>query len=326
MPYKLPSPHADSDWAPYLEQVIPCFIQIIEAISKYEKVLVVCNDIEEVAQHLQYSQSKQTIYTELPSNDTWARDHGIITVEEDGRFILMDFIFNGWGLKFSADKDNIINHQLFEKGIFKVEELYKVGLVLEGGGIESDGKGVIMTTRNCQLSPNRNPHLDMDAIEAALEDTFGAEKILWLEYGHLVGDDTDSHIDTLARFCDENTIAYIQCKDTNDEHYESLALMEKELQSFSNIDGKPYRLVPLPFPDACYDEDENRLPATYANFLILNNAVLVPIYGVTQDEEALQTLSEIFTDREIIGINCLPLILQHGSLHCVTMQFPKDVL
>jgi agmatine deiminase len=323
---QLTFPHKNSDWAPYLDEVIPCFVEIAEAISRFQKVLIVCDNVEEVQSHLNHIPAEQLILAKIPSNDTWARDHGAITIEEDGEMTLLDFIFNGWGMKFAADKDNLINYQLFEQEIYKANVFFKVGMVLEGGGIESDGKGVIMTTTSCQLSPNRNPHLNQDDIEESFKNLLGAEKVLWLENGYLAGDDTDSHIDTLARFCDEKTIAYVQCTDEKDEHFEALSAMEKELQAFTDLEGNPYQLIALPMADACYDEDGNRLPATYANFTIINGAVLVPTYGVAQDEAALEILKKCFPDREIIGINCFPLILQHGSLHCVTMQYPEGVL
>ncbi|MCO5231238.1 MAG: agmatine deiminase family protein [Chitinophagales bacterium] len=323
---QLTFPHKNSDWAPYIEQVIPCFIAIAESISQFQKVLIVCDNLSEVKSYLQHIPEEQILFVEIPSNDTWARDHGAITIEEDGDLTLLDFIFNGWGLKFAADKDNLINYQLFEKEIFKTNALFKVGMVLEGGGIESDGKGIIMTTSACQLSPNRNPHLNTDDIEENFKELFGAEKVLWLNHGYLAGDDTDSHIDTLARFCNEQTIAYVKCKDEKDEHFEELKAMEDELKSFTNLNNIPYQLVELPMPDACYDEEGKRIPATYANFTIINEAVLVPIYGVQQDEEALSIIQTIFPDRKVIGINCFPLILQHGSLHCVTMQYPEGVI
>jgi len=323
---QLTFPHVHSDWAPLLDRVIPCFVEIAEAVSRFQKVLVVCEDITTVKEYLKNIPEDRLILTELPSNDTWARDHGAITIEDDGELTILDFIFNGWGLKFAADKDNLISYRLFEKEIFKTNALFKVGMVLEGGGIESDGKGVLMTTTSCQLSPNRNPHLSTDDVEENFRELFGTEKVLWLENGYLAGDDTDSHIDTLARFCDERTIAYVRCTDPSDEHYHALAAMEEELKAFTDLDGQPYRLVPLPMADACYDDEGERIPATYANFTIINGAVLVPTYGVPQDTEALAILAGCFPGREIIGINCFPLILQHGSLHCVTMQYPEGVI
>lgn len=322
---QLTFPHAGSDWAPVLDQVIPCFVAIARAISRFEPVLIACADAEEAKRYFGEDTPHNIIWQEIPSNDTWARDHGGITVEEDSKPLILDFVFNGWGLKFPADKDNLITRRLYNKGVFH-SEIRHGGIVLEGGGIESDGIGTLLTTAECLLSPNRNPHLSISEIEIFLKETFGLQQILWLHNGYLAGDDTDSHIDTLARFCDPETIAYVKCTDPGDEHYAALQAMEVELKMFRTLDGKPYRLAPLPWPDACYDDQGQRLPATYANFLIINGAVLVPLYQTPQDEAALVIFRNLFPGHEIIGIDCRPLILQHGSLHCVTMQYPQGVV
>ncbi len=319
-------PHKNTDWAEVLDIVTPCFVEAIEIISRYEKVLVVCDNAEAVKSKLLHAKAENLILVEIPSNDTWARDHGGIVILEDGKPVLLDFVFNGWGLKFAADKDNLITRRLFEKNIFKTPDIRHGGIVLEGGGIESDGKGTLLTTTQCLLSPNRNPHLSQVEIEEKLKALFGLQRVLWLHHGHLAGDDTDAHIDTLARFCNESTITYVQCNNKEDEHYEALQKMKEELHAFRQINGAPYHLVPLPMPSPVYADDGHRLPATYANFLIINDAILVPTYNVPEDAEALAQLTNCFPDRTVIGIDCSALILQHGSLHCVTMQYPKGVI
>lgn len=318
-------PHAETDWADILEEVLPCFIEAIEIISRYEKVLVVCRDQNEVRPLLKKAVQDNLILVDIPSNDTWARDHGGITIFEEGKPLILDFVFTGWGLKFPAFLDNLITGRLKAQGVFKIPVLHG-GLALEGGGIESDGEGTLLTTSECLLSPNRNPHLDQAATEAKLKALFGVERVLWLHNGYLAGDDTDSHIDTLARFCSVDTIAYVQCLDTQDEHYEALQAMEKELQAFSTAEGKPYQLIPLPMATACFAADGHRLPATYANFLIINQAVLVPTYRVPEDEHALIQIKKAFPNHEVVGINCRALIEQHGSLHCITMQYPEGCI
>jgi agmatine deiminase len=322
---QLTFPHKNTDWADVLDEVLPCFVEIAQTISRFQPVMVVCTHIAETRALFQDADLHNIILLEAPSNDTWARDHGAITVEENGKPVLLDFVFNGWGLKFPADKDNRITQHLYNKGAFNTG-IRPGGIVLEGGALESDGLGTMLTTSECMLSPNRNPHLSREQIETYLKDCFGLQRVLWLDHGYLAGDDTDSHIDTLARFCSPDTIAYVKCTDASDEHFVALQQMEAELRQFRTSDGAPYKLIPLPWPDACFDSDENRLPATYANFLIINGAVLVPTYQVPQDEEALRIFSAIFPDREIIGIDCRSLILQHGSLHCVTMQYPLNVV
>lgn len=314
-------PHADTDWVDILEEVLPCFVEIIEIISRYEKVLVVCRDQNEVQPLLKNAVQENLILVDCPSNDTWARDHGGITILEDSKPVILDFVFTGWGLKFPAYLDNLITGRLHQKGIFNAP-IRHGGLALEGGGIESDGQGTLLTTTECLLSPNRNPHLDQAATEEKLKELFGLKRVLWLHNGYLAGDDTDSHIDTLARFCSVDTIAYVQCTDPDDEHYAALQAMEKELQAFETLEGKPYQLIPLPMATACYAEDGHRLPATYANFLVINGAVLMPTYEVLEDELAVTQIQKAFPNHKIIGVNCRPLIEQHGSLHCISMQYP----
>lgn len=322
---QLTFPHADTDWAEVMDAVLPCFINIVETISRFEKVIVVCRDAATTRLLLHKVPSERLILVEADTNDTWARDHGGIVVLDERNGIstptLFDFVFNGWGLKFPADKDNLITQVLHRKGILKARYRHG-GLVLEGGGLESDGQGTLLSTTECMLSPNRNPHLSQAQLEKRLKRLFGLERILWLHHGYLAGDDTDSHIDTLARFCDPNTIAYVRCDNPEDEHFEALQKMEAELRQFHTVSGQPYRLVPLPWPEPCYAPDGHRLPATYANFLFVNGAVLVPTYQVPQDAEALAIFRQLFPKHEVIGIDCRPVILQHGSLHCLTMQYP----
>jgi agmatine/peptidylarginine deiminase len=320
-------PHEDTDWAPILEEVIPCFVDIAREIMKRETALIVCQDEKQVRRQLGDIDDNRIIFREIPSNDTWARDHGGITIFEDARPKVYDFVFNGWGMKFAANHDNLITGRLFQSGLFAddIDLVDMQPFVLEGGSIDSDGQGAILTTTKCLCSLNRNEYLHKEQLEDRLKLLFGLSRILWLDNGYLEGDDTDSHIDTLARFCDANTIAYVQCEDTADAHYDELKAMEDELKSFRTTDGQPYRLIPLPMADKVVWNGE-RLPATYANFLIINGAVLVPFYQSAKDEQVRKILQQVFPDREIVGINCLPLLKQHGSFHCVTMQYPEGVI
>ena len=317
-------PHAGTDWAPILKEVIPCFVSIAQEIMKREKLVVVCPDASEVKEQLGAFDEERVRFVELPTNDTWARDHGGISVFDPLGPMVYDFVFNGWGMKFAANKDNLITRNLYQSGVFaeEIQLMNMAPFVLEGGSIESDGRGTLMATAECLLSVNRNEYLQREEIEHYLKDVFGVKRILWIENGYLAGDDTDSHVDTLARFCSEDTIAYVKCEDESDEHYDELRAMEEEIKAFRQENGEPYRLVPLPMADEVVWEGE-RLPATYANFLIINDAVLLPFYNSPKDEEARKALQAVFPDREVIGINCLPLIKQHGSLHCVTMQYPE---
>lgn len=319
-------PHADSDWAPLLESATECFLAIGREIAKRQKLLVVCREPIEVYALFQDLPPENLEVVYAPSDDTWARDHAAITVLEAGQPVLLDFRFNGWGGKFPADQDNLISQKLWQAGVFTDSCRWEdhQAFVLEGGAIESDGQGTLLSTTSCLLHPHRNPHLSAEAIAQYFKTHLGIQRLLWLHHGHLTGDDTDGHIDTLARFCDEKTIAYVSCRDPQDEHYEALAKMEAELQAFRTLAGAPYTLIPLPMADPVI-ENGQRLPATYANFLILNTAVLVPFYGSPKDQEALALLKDAFPGREVIGIDCQVLIRQHGSLHCVTMQYPLGI-
>ncbi len=325
---QLTFPHAETDWRDILDEVIPCFVAIAKEIAKRELLLIVCPDIEEVKGHLGDDINYANVrLVSMMTNDTWARDHAAISIFVNGEPCLLDFCFNGWGMKFAANHDNLITRTLYKQGVFSPAVNYQNMLhcVLEGGGIESDGAGTILTTEECLLSDNRNEHLSKEELEEYYKMVLGVERILWLRNGYLAGDDTDSHIDTLARFCNKHTIAYVQCTNETDEHYEELKFMEDELKAFKTPDGKPYTLIPLPMAD-CVMDGNDRLPATYANFLIINGAILLPFYNSPKDEIARLQLQKAFPDKEIIGINCLPLIKQHGSLHCVTMQFPEGFL
>lgn len=323
-------PHADSDWRPWLSQADRTLAALAAAISHRETVLIGCHDLKH-SQHIRdllraadADLARCRLYA-VPSNDIWARDHGPITVHRDGQPVLLDFRFNGWGEKYAFELDDRITARLHESGAFGPTPREPVDLILEGGSIETDGRGTLLTTAECLLNPNRNG-LDRAGLERRLGETLGFTRFLWLRQGHLAGDDTDSHIDTLARFCDSRTIAYQGCADPADPHYEPLRAMAAELRAFRTKEGEPYRLIELPLPAPRRDENGNRLPAGYANFLILNGAVLVPTYGDPLDAIALERLGGCFPNREVISIPCATLIRQGGSLHCATMQLPAGSL
>ncbi len=313
-------PHAESDWAPYLDEACRTFADIAASVARFQPCLIVCDDIARVQTYI--APGPNLHFVVYKTDDTWARDCSGITVETDDGCLIQDFTFTGWGNKFEASKDSAMTNA--------VADCYGASVVshdfiLEGGGIESNGKGLLLVTEQCLMNPNRNARLTERAqIEALLAETLGVRRTLWLTSGYLAGDDTDSHIDTLARFCDADTVCYVRCEDKADEHFEALRTMETELKALRNERGEPFTLVPLPMTDAIYFDDE-RLPATYANFLIINGAVLVPTYNDAHDAEALAVFAGLFPGREIVGIDCSVLIRQHGSLHCVTMQFPACV-
>ena len=320
-------PHADTDWAYMLDEVEACFIQLAKEIAKRQLLIIATPHPEEVQSLLAGQVNMDQVrFFRCESNDTWARDHGAIPLLSNQGPVLLDFKFNGWGLKFASDKDNLITRQLLEAGALKGRYENHLNFVLEGGSIESDGNGTLLTTSECLLSLNRNGEMDQAAIENYLKDAFHLKQVLWLDHGYLAGDDTDSHIDTLARLCPNDTIVYVQCTDAQDEHYTALHQMEEQLKSFRTLQGKPYRLLALPMAD-CIMADGERLPATYANFLIMNQAVLYPTYHQPEhDAKAKEVLQQAFPGYEIVGVDCRALIKQHGSLHCVTMQYPAGVI
>ena len=293
-------PHAATDWASLLPEVDDCFVRIAyEILNHDERLLIVTPEADRIrallAERLPARLLPAVCYFECPTNDTWSRDHAFISVVEDGERRLLDFRFNAWGGKFEASLDNAINRRIRD-GIRGVYEDH-LDLELEGGSIESDGRGTILTTVRCNLNPNRRSGLeDMDR---ELKRRLGAERILWLRSGGLEHDDTDGHIDTLARLAPDDTILYGE----GDE-----ALLS-ELQTLRTAEGKPYRLVGM--------------PPYHVNFLIMNGAVLVPFYENDGDNErARKALESVFPEREIVGIDCRILLTQNGSLHCSTMQFP----
>ena len=291
-----------------LDEITATYEQMAHEISRREELLIIGKN-----------------GFDFPSDDTWARDHGFISLVDDhGHRRLLDFCFNGWGKKFPAEKDNALNRHISKQEIIKGEYVNCLDFVLEGGSIESDGKGTVFTTSCCLLAPNRNQPLTKQEIEDRLLQELHAQRILWIDYGHLEGDDTDGHIDTLVRICPNDTLLYVGCDDPDDSQYEDLQRMEKQLQTFRTLDGSPYRLIRLPMPHPIYDTDGSRLPATYANFLVINGAVLCPTYDQPDlDTEALRLIGKAFPNRLAIPIDCRSIIKQHGSLHCCTMQFPK---
>jgi len=313
-------PHKNTDWAENLKSALTPFIRIAQAIAYTTPVYIICDDKEDISDL--FCSPRNLSFIEIDTNDTWIRDFGYISIVEDGEVKLLDFKFDAWGGKFEAELDNAVNIALHKKGYMGVTPMESIDFVLEGGSIESDGLGTIMTTTACLCNANRNGGLSKEVVAKKLETYLGANRVLWLDYGYLVGDDTDSHIDTLARFVSVDTIMYIQCLDKEDEHYDELQKMEKQLKEFRDSEGKAYNLLALPLPTAKYDEEKNRLPATYVNFLITNGALIYPTYSVEEDKVAHEIFKDFFRDKEIIPVECSRLIEEGGSLHCSTMQIP----
>ncbi|MCM1292803.1 MAG: agmatine deiminase family protein [Bacteroides sp.] len=320
-------PHHDTDWNYMLPWVHRCYADVIRAIIPWQPVILIAPDISIPLRFLADIDPTRLFFVELPTDDTWTRDYGPLSVfDSEARCTALDFCFNGWGLKFAAACDNLVTSRLSSHGLLTAPVINCRDFVLEGGGIESDGHGSLMTTSRCQLSPNRNATLSCEQIADRLLAEFGARQVLWVDHGYLAGDDTDSHIDTLARFAPDDTIVFVGCQDPSDEHFEELSLMKEDLLTFRTLDGRPFNLMELPMPSPIFDSEGHRLPATYANFLALPDVVIMPSYGQPRTDGLARRILEVAFCRHVVSVDCRALIQQHGSLHCATMQIPKQIL
>ena len=322
-------PHADTDWAERLAEVEATYVALTAAVARFEKLIIVVAD-GAVRAHAEGLLRQAGVdftrvhFVELPYDDTWLRDSGPITLKAgDDRFQLTDFRFTGWGGKFGAEQDDVLIAGLVESGVFGNASHKRIDWALEGGGVESDGNGTVLTTWRCLVQ--RHPEQSREEMSAILRDSLHAARVLWLDYGYLEGDDTDAHIDTLARFAPGERIVFQACDDASDPHHEELQRMAAELAALRTTDGRPYTLYPLPWAQPIVDEGR-RLAASYANYLIVNGAVLVPAYGDKSDDEAAHIIGTAHPGREVVQVPCRPLIWQNGSLHCITMQLPAGLM
>ncbi|MCB1855200.1 MAG: agmatine deiminase family protein [Halieaceae bacterium] len=323
-------PHAGTDWQRLLPQIEGFYHNLVDILSHQQQVVIAGDprlDRERILAKLgeRGANLGNLRWFTVPTNNTWARDHAPLALGDQQGIELLDFQFNGWGGKYPCDLDNHINRGIDAQGGYGAP-LRQVNFVLEGGSVETDGAGTLLSTTTCLLNPNRNGDAGRAHIEASLRQHLGVQRFLWLQNGHLVGDDTDSHIDTLARFVDAGTIAYVQCSDRDDEHYPALAAMEAEIMGLRQADGRPYRLVALPMPAAIHSAEGQRLPATYANFLITNHSILLPVYGDHADQRAIDALAAVSGARRVVPVDCRVPIEEFGSLHCLTMQLPEGAL
>ena len=319
-------PHAETDWAERLADVETTCAALARSIARFERVLICVADADVRARAerlLAGIDARRCHFVDIEYDDTWLRDSGPLTLRDDTRFVLADFRFTGWGGKFRAQRDDVLIGGLMAREIFRNAEHRRVDWALEGGAIESDGKGTLLTTWRCLHQ--RHPELSREQMTRLLCDKLAAQRVLWLERGYLQGDDTDAHIDTLARFAPDDAIVFQACDDPHDAHHAELGAMRDELAALRTADGRPYRLHALPWAAPILD-DGRRLAASYANYLIINDAVLVPAYGDVADAQAARVIAVAHPGREVIAVPCRPLIWQNGSLHCMTMQLPQGVL
>ncbi len=318
-------PNESTDWAYVLDKAICCYSEILNTILSLSglKVILLVRSADEARKLLGPVADNENLYLlETLYNDTWTRDYGPLTVEKDGCLHILDFGFNGWGLKFASDRDNMVNFRLDYAGIItRGKYRNNRDFTLEGGSVESDGKGTLLTTSLCLCSPNRNGGKSKPEINEILKQRLGVSHILWLDHGALEGDDTDSHIDTLARICPDDTIIYCGAGEVSDLQHEELEKMASQIRLFRTAEGNPFNLVELPLPDPVFSDDGDRLPATYCNYLVTPAHVFVPTYGSElKDNLALKMIGTVYSDRKVVGIDCRALLEQHGSLHCATMQ------
>lgn len=321
-------PHENTDWAPILEEALSQYVRLIDKLTvRGEHCIVIADNRDKALNILAGVDQEKITIVEVPTNDTWTRDYGPISVIRHDRLRAVDFGFNGWGLKFAADKDNLVNLHLAERFVINPKTYRnRRNFILEGGSIETDGRGTFLTTSRCLLSPNRNGGLSKKEANRLLHEELGAEHVLWLDHGALIGDDTDSHIDTLCRMGPDNTIIFTGCRNMDDPQFEELLKMRAQLTMFRNMEGEPFNLIELPLPDPVFDENGERLPATYANYLVTPSNLFLPVYNQPENDLlAYQTVKIAFPDHFIQPVECNTLIRQHGSLHCSTMQLPHNL-
>ena len=321
-------PHAGTDWAEHLGEVEDTYVALVAAITRFQPawICVADDDLQTYAEARLRSarvDMDRVRFIAFDYDDTWLRDSGPIVLREGDGFRVLDFHFTAWGGKFEAGRDDRLVESLAAQGVFGAAPRQRIDFALEGGGIETDGAGTLLTTWRCLHE--RHPQASRDQLDSKLRGWLAQDRVLWLDHGCLEGDDTDAHIDTLARFAADDAIVFQACDDPADPHYAELQAMAAELAALRTRDGRPYRLFPLPWAAPILDEGR-RLAASYANFLIVNGAVLMPAYGDRADDRAAAVLADAFPGREIVQVPCRPLIWQNGSLHCITMQLPAGLL
>ena len=322
-------PHDDTDWGYRLGDAEKAFGALAVAITRYEPLVVICRDrrVRERAleQLAALGCSRAAIATVLvDTDDTWTRDIAPITVTDDGLPVFVDWGFNGWGGRFGHGRDAEFGLNLIDSAGFATLGFERASAILEGGAIDTDGAGTLLVNRPSVLDPARNPGLEQAEAETLFGRHLGIERTLWLDVPPLAGDDTDGHVDTLARFCGPTTIAHAAPRaEGDDPNAPALAQLAEQLSALRTPAGEPYELIPLPGPEPVTDEHGQTCPATYANFVILNGAVLVPSYADAADGPAVERLKAAFPDRTVVPVPARTFVTQSGSLHCLTMQMPE---
>lgn len=321
-------PHKEASWPGKIQTIYPYYAQFIKVLAESEKVRInVADDAMKAfaLQHLQNAGANlaQVEFFMHPTNDAWCRDHGpafLLNVNPKAEHpkVIVDWNYNAWGGKYPPfDLDDVVPTLIGKH--FNIP-VYHPGIIMEGGSVEFNGKGTILTSTACLLNPNRNPQLNQQQIEQFLYDYYGQEQVLWVEEG-IVGDDTDGHIDDTVRFVNEDTVLTVIEENKQDENYEILQQNLRQLQQMRLLNGKQLNIIELPMPDEAVYEDQ-RLPASYANFYIANKSVIVPTFRCDKDNKALQIIQQAFPDRNVVGIDSTEIIWGLGSFHCLSQQEP----
>jgi agmatine deiminase len=319
-------PHKEESWPGKIHTIFPAYAEFIKYLALGEEVHINVKNEAMKAFALGHLQTAgvdlgKVFFHLFPTNDAWCRDHGpafLINPEAEQKKVLVKWNYNAWGDKYPPyDLDNQIPIKIAD---FRNIPCFQPGIVMEGGSVEFNGKGTLLTSEACLLNPNRNPHLSKNQIEEYLKGYYGVENILWLKDG-IIGDDTDGHIDDLTRFVNEDTVVTVVEHNKSDENYAPLKENLELLHELRLEDGKQMNIIELPMPSAKYYEDQ-RLPASYANFYIANHAVIVPTFQDKNDDKALEIITSCFPDRKVVGVNSLDLIWGLGSFHCLSQQEP----
>lgn len=319
-------PHKEESWPGKIHNIYPAYSQFVKILTLSEKVRINVKDEQMknfALSHLQLAGvdlSKVEFFFH-PTNDAWCRDHGpafLINPHADIKKVIVDWGYNAWGNKYPPyDLDDVVPTLIGQH--FKIP-VFNPGIVMEGGSVEFNGKGTVLTSTCCLLNENRNSHLSQGDIEKYLSDYYGIDQILWVDEG-IVGDDTDGHIDDTIRFINDDTVLTVVETKVHDENYELLQQNLKSLSKMRLLNGKQLNVVELPMPDEVV-YDDMRLPASYANFYISNKHVIVPTYQCEKDDKALEIISQCFPEREVVGIDSTEIIWGLGSFHCLSQQEP----
>lgn len=309
-------PHKYSDWSNNLAEIENTYLELVKIITIHQKIILIAYNhelVQDLKKKLSSVVLKNIKFNIIQTNDTWVRDYGPITLSDSTSKCWLNFIFNGWGDKFKHGLDNAMTGQLDLPG-----SAITIPFVLEGGAIDYNGEGELLTTETCLLKKNRN-NMVKENIEKKLKEYLNVKKIHWLKHTHLIGDDTDGHIDMFARFVNKNTIVYAKSINTNDSNYTSLTKLEQELKTLRDTNNKTFNLVPVLQPETLFYKNK-QLPTTYINFLIINDAVIVPCYNDVTDSLALAQFEKLFPTRKIYGVDSSVLIRHGGSIHCASMN------